>query len=234
MKAKQILKIVTDIAMTVILLLLMAYSLVGEKAHEWLGISMFVLFILHHVLNNKWSRSVFKGRYTPYRFLQTMFVVLALASMLGSMVSGIILSRYAFSFLPITGGSSWARMLHMLSAYWGFAFISLHLGLHWSMMMGMAKRMFRKPSAVRAWIVRCVGFLLAGYGVYAFLKREIGSYMLLKIQFVFFNFDEPLILFILDYIAVMGLFVFVGHYLSVGLKHLSNQKNENRKGENNA
>ena len=220
MKAKQILKIVTDIAMTVILLLLMAYSLVGEKAHEWLGISMFVLFILHHVLNNKWSRSVFKGKYAPYRVLQTTFVVLALASMLGSMVSGIILSRYAFSFLPITGGSLWARMLHMLSAYWGFAFISLHLGLHWSMMMGMAKRMFRKPSAVRAWIVRCVGFLIAGYGVYAFLKREIGSYMLLKIQFVFFNFDEPLILFILDYIAVMGLFVFIGHYLTEGLKRI--------------
>ena len=224
MKAKQILKIVTDIAMTVILLLLMAYSLVGEKAHEWLGISMFVLFILHHVLNNKWSRSVFKGKYTPYRVLQTTFVVLALASMLGSMVSGIILSRYAFSFLPITGGSSWARMLHLLSAYWGFAFISLHLGLHWSMMMGMVKRMFRKPSAVRAWIVRCVGFLIAGYGVYAFLKREIGSYMLLKIQFVFFNFDEPLILFILDYIAVMGLFVFIGHYLTEGLKRIGRKK----------
>ena len=220
MKAKQILKIVTDIAMTVILLLLMAYSLVGEKAHEWLGISMFVLFILHHVLNNKWSRSVFKRRYTPYFALQTALVVLALASMLGSMVSGIILSRYALSFLLITSGQSWARTLHLLSAYWGFAFISLHLGLHWSMMMGMAKRMFKKPSAVRAWIVRCVGFLIAGYGVYAFLKREIGSYMLLKIQFVFFNFDEPLILFILDYIAVMGLFVFIGHYLTEGLKRI--------------
>ena len=34
MKPKQILKIMADIAMTVILLLLMAYSLVGEKAHE--------------------------------------------------------------------------------------------------------------------------------------------------------------------------------------------------------
>ena len=224
MKAKQILKIVTNIAMTVILLHLMAYSLVGEKAHEWLGISMFVLFILHHVMNNKWSRSVFKGRYTPYRVLRTTFVVLALASMLGSMVSGIILSRYAFSSLPITGGSSWARMLHMLSAYWGFAFISLHLGLHWSMMMGMAKRMFKKPSAIRAWIVRCVGFLIAGYGVYAFLKREIGNYMLLKIQFVFFDFDEPLILFILDYIAVMGLFVFIGHYLIEGLKRIGRKK----------
>ena len=210
--------------MTVILLLLMAYSLVSDVAHEWLGIAMFALFILHHVLNNKWSRAVFKGKYTPYRVMQTILVVLALASMIGSMVSGIILSRYALSFLPISGGTSWARTVHMLSAYWGFAFISLHLGLHWSMMIGMAKRIFKKPSAVRAWIVRVLGFLIASYGVYAFIKRDIGSYMLLKIQFVFFDFGEPLFLFLLDYIAVMGLFVFVGHYLSELLKRLGRKK----------
>ena len=104
------------------LLLLMAYSMVGEVLHEWLGIGMFVL------------------------------------------------SCHALSFLPISGGSFWARTLHMLSAYWGFVFISLHLGL-----------------------------LIAGYGSFAFIKREIGSYMLLKIHFVFFDFDEPLILFLLVY-----------------------------------
>ena len=224
MPKKQILKIITDIAMTVILLLLMSYSLVGEEAHEWLGISMFVLFILHHVLNNKWSRSILKGKYTPYRVLQTVLVLLALASMIGSMISGIILSRYALDFLPITGGQSWARTLHMLSAYWGFAFISFHLGLHWSMMMGMAKRMWKKSSAVRAWIVRIIGFLIAGYGVYAFIKREIGSYMLLKIQFAFFDFEEPLFFFMLDYASALGMFVFVGHYLTEGLKRLGKKK----------
>ena len=225
MRPKQIIKITVDILMTVLLLFLMAYSLVGEAAHEWLGIGMFELFIVHHILNRKWARSVFRGKYTPYRILQTMLVVLSLVSMLGSMVSGIILSRDAFSFLSITSGQSWARTLHLLSAYWGFVFLSLHLGLHWNMMMGMAKRLFQKPSAIRAWIVRGIGFLIACYGVYAFIKREIGNYMFLKTQFVFFNFDEPLIFFLLDYIAVLGLFVFVGHYLSVGLKYLSNRKN---------
>ena len=207
--------------MTVILLLLMAYSLVGEALHEWLGIGMFVLFILHHVLNSKWSSSLFKGKYTAYRIMQTLLVVLALVSMLGSMVSGIVLSRHALSFLPIRGGQSWARTLHMLSAYWGFAFISLHLGLHWNIMMNMTKRLFKKPSAVRTWIVRVIGFLIASYGIYAFIKRYIGSYMVLKNQFVFFDFDEPLVLFMLDYIAVMGLFVFIGHYLSIWVRQLS-------------
>ena len=214
MKPKQILKIVTDILMTAILLLQMAYSLVGEAAHEWLGISMFALFILHHILNNKWAKGLFNGKYTPFRILQTVLVILPLLSMLGSMISGIIISHHALSFLNITSGQSWARTVHMICAYWGFTFISLHLGLHWSMMMGMTKKMFKKPSNSRKWAARAVGALIAGYGVFAFIKRDIGSYMLLQNQFVFFDFGEPLILFLLDYIAVMGLFVFIGHYLA--------------------
>ena len=204
--------------MTVLLLLLMSYSLIGEAAHEWLGIGMFVLFILHHILNHKWSSSLFKGKYTSYRILQTVLVVLALVSMLGSMVSGIMISKSVFSFLGITKGQSWARTLHMLSAYWGFVFISLHLGLHWSVVMGMAKRLWKKQSIARSWGVRSAGFLIAGYGVYAFFKREIGSYMFLKNQFVFFDYGEPLILFLLDYMAVMGLFVLIGHYVGQGMK----------------
>ena len=57
-----------------------------------------------------------------------------------------------------------------------------------------------------------------------FVKREIGSYMLLRIQFVFFNFEEPLIFFLLDYAAVMGLFVFIGHYLTEILKYCSRKR----------
>ncbi len=60
MKQKTILKIVVDIEMTVMLLFLMTYELIGEAAHEWLGIGMFVLFIIHHILSQKWSR--FAGR----------------------------------------------------------------------------------------------------------------------------------------------------------------------------
>lgn len=221
MSRKQIARIVTDIMMTLVLLLLMAYSLVGEAAHEWLGIGMLVLFILHHVFNSRWTRNLRKGKCTPFRVLQTALVVLAMLSMLVSMVSGIVLSRYALFFLPITGGRFWARTLHMLSSYWGFVFISLHLGLHWSMMISMAKRLFKNPSAVRRWIARGLGFLIAAYGLFAFFKREIGSYIFLKTQFVFVDFNEPLVLFLLDYIAVMGLFVFLGHYLAETAKKLS-------------
>lgn len=224
MKPKMIIKIAVDFTMTAVLLLLMTYELIGQTAHEWIGIGMFTLFVLHHVLNGKWSRNLLRGKYTAFRIMQTTLVVLLLLSMIGSMVSGAILSRHALSFLPIRGGRAFARNLHMISAYWGFVFMSLHLGVHWSMMMGMARRLTGKKSEIRKWVLRTVTVFIAGYGVYAFTVRDIGSYMLLKSQFVFFDFEEPLILFLLDYMASMGLFIAVGHYLAESLKKLQKRK----------
>ncbi len=218
MKPKMIIKIAVDIAMTIALLLLMTYELIGQAAHEWIGIGMFVLFVAHHILNGKWSKNLLKGRYTALRIMQAALVVMVLLSMIGSMVSGVILSRHALSFLPISGGRAFARSLHMIAAYWGFVFMSLHLGFHWSMMMSMAGKLVKKQSEIRKWVLRAVAVLIAGYGAYAFMKRDVGSYMLLRNQFVFFDFEEPLILFLLDYITIMGLFIGAGHYLSEILK----------------
>ena len=214
MKRKQIVKIAVDIAMTAILLLLMTYELIGQVSHELLGIIMFVLFILHHILNSRWTKNLIKGKYTALRTQQTVLVVLVLFSMAGSIFSGVMLSRHIFSFLPSGNGLSFARNLHMLSAYWGFVFMSLHLGFHWNMMMGTAKRLTKKPSVMRTWMLRIIALIIAGYGVYAFVKRDIGSYLLLQIQFAFFDFEEPIIQFLLDYIAVLGLFTAIVHYTS--------------------
>lgn len=96
--------------------------------------------------------------------------------------------------------------------------MSIHLGFHWSMIMGMAKRLFSKTSAIRKWTGRILALVVTGYGVYAFIKREIGTYMLLRSHFVFFDYEEPLVFFYLDYIAVMGLFILIGNYTCAGLK----------------
>lgn len=220
MNPKMIIKIITDIAMTASLLLLMTYGLIGEAAHEWIGVAMFVLFILHHILNSHWHRNLFKGKSTAIRILQTILVILVLLSMLSSMLSGIILSRHVFQSITIRGWRSFAHNLHMISAYWGFVLMALHLGMHWNMMMGMARKLVNKKSVIRTWVLRMIAVLIAGYGVYAFAHRGIGRYMLMLDHFVFFDFDEPIIFFIADYIAVMGLFVFIGHYSAKYLRQV--------------
>lgn len=216
MKPKMFVKLGIDIAMTLALLLLMAYQLIGEEVHEWIGMIMFLLFTTHHVLNRAWSRNILKGKYHGRRIYQTVLVLLILLCMTGSMISGIVLSRYVFATLHIQGGAAWAGRIHMLCAYWGFVFMSLHLGFHWHMMMAMAEKAFPQISAGGKITLRVLGILIVGYGVIAFVKRDIWNYLILKNHFAFYDFSEPVIFFLLDYLAVMGLFVLIGYQVSKG------------------
>lgn len=230
MKTKTIVKLIIDLLMTIALMLLMSYQMIGERNHELIGVGMFALFISHQVLNGKWYSYLLKGKYTIIRTFQTILNFLILLSMMSLMVSGIILSRYVFSFLSLTSGQSFARTLHLLASYWGFVLMSVHLGFHWSVIIGAVKSMIKKtiaPMYIRAF--RILAIFIAVYGVYAFFKRNIGSYMLLKVQFVFFDVSEPIIFFLLDYLAIMGLFVFAGYYFIKSFRKFSiNNKNKVR------
>jgi hypothetical protein len=112
MKSKIKLKICIDILMTAALLFLMPYELVGRAAHEWIGTEIFLLFILHHILNRKWTAHMFKGKYAKFRILQTILVAAIFISMIGSMVSGILLSEYVFAAIKIKGVANMARNIH--------------------------------------------------------------------------------------------------------------------------
>ena len=56
-------RLIIDISMTVLLPILMAYSLIGEQFHEIAGTLMLVLFIAHHVMTRGWYKALFKGKY---------------------------------------------------------------------------------------------------------------------------------------------------------------------------
>ena len=202
-------RLFTDSGMTLALLLLMSYQLVGEKAHEWIGMAMFLLVIGHHVLNRRWTGNITKGKYTAHRILQTVIVALLALTMIGSMVSGILLSNYIFRFVRIEGVANMARNIHILCAYWGFLLMAVHLGLHWNMMLGILERALPMKG-----IAKILGLLIAVYGGYAFYKREIVNYLFLRSHFVFFGPEESLGVFLLDYIyiAMMGMIVFITYY----------------------
>lgn len=167
MKPKIVGSVIADAGMTVLLIWLMAFELVGRTAHEWIGAGMFVLFILHHMLNWKWSKNLFRGKYTAIRLFQTVIAVLAFALMIGAMVSAVLISRQVFDFLPIHGGRGFGR---------------------------------------------------------------IPSYLFLQIRFPFFDFEEPLFFFFMDYLAAMGLFVWIGHYLVKTIRWAQKRKRSKSEG----
>ena len=112
----------------------------------------------------------------------------------------------------------------MFCSYWGFVLMSLHFGFHWDMFLGIARKFTKKKSALRTVVLRVLAAGIAGYGIYAFQKREIGSYLMMKIQFAFFDMEESLFLFITEYLVVMGLLAVVGYYMMYALKIISKKR----------
>jgi esterase/lipase superfamily enzyme len=90
--------------------------------------------------------------------------------------------------------------------------MGVHLGLHW----GSLKAQLVKKKMPRIFAV--IVALVAVYGIVVLFKRKITGYLFMQIPFAFFDFEEPLILFLLDYLAAMILFVWIGNFLGKELK----------------
>lgn len=230
MKLNRKIKVVIDVCMTVLLLLLMAFQITGQQFHEWFGAGMLVLFLVHNILNYRWYKNLLKGRYNIIRILQTVINFAVIVSMLCLAYSGILMSNYVFSFVSVKGGMALARQMHMAASYWGFVLMSVHLGFHWGVVVSMVRKTAgeRKIPKSVLWILRMIALAIAGYGAVCFYKANIISYLFLKNQFAFFDFEQSAVSVFSEYMAMMGLWVFVGYYfmkvISCFHKHFKTEK----------
>ena len=195
--------------MVVVLPFLMTYELIGEATHEILGIAMLVLVVAHHLLNRSWHTHLLRGKYTLQRAVMTAMDALLFALLILQAVSGIMMAKHTFGFLPHVGRRSIARTIHMTGAYWSFALMCVHAGFH---MLPLMRKLQKQP----AWRkIAAVWMLISINGVYTLVKRQLPGYMFMQIQFAFFDYDEPLVFFLLDYLAIMMLFVALGDGLQI-------------------
>ena len=207
----QRLRMTIDITMTILSIILMGgnYLFPADIVHEILGVGLFVLWALHIILNRRWYCAIFKGKYNPYRVMQTIINCCILICTIFLMISGIILSNHIFTFLNIQGGLGFARIAHLLASHWYYLFMSLHIGLH-------VGRLFQNITAKI--IPRIILALVCAYGIYAFIARGVWKYLILRQQFFFFDLDRGYVLFALDYISIIILFATISHLIASRLK----------------
>ena len=199
--------------MTVLLPLLMAFQLTRQMLHEWLGTAMLILFVIHNILNIKWYKGFFTGKYTLIRVLHTVVNILLLVSMIRIAYSGIIMSGYAFSFLPRRTGVAAARQVHLSASYWGFVLMSIHIGFRWSIISSKICRKFKSNRKYLIWIFRAISAAIAIYGARCFCKNDIGSYMLLKNQFAFLDYEKSAVIILAEFAAMIEFWAFSAYYL---------------------
>ena len=232
----QRLRMTIDITMTILSIILMGgnYLFPADLIHEILGVGLFVLWGLHIALNRRWYGAIFKGKYNPYRVMQTIINCCILICTIFLMISGIILSNHIFTFLNIQGGLGFARFAHLLASHWYYLFMSLHIGLH----VGVIANKMRHPAPInchpeldsgshaeempkqvrhdklRKIIPLIILALVCAYGIYAFIARGVWKYLILQQQFFFFDLERGYILFAIDYISIIILFATLSHLLA--------------------
>ena len=202
-------KKILDIILTIVLLFLMAYQVTGEMLHEWIGIVMTVLVIVHHILNRKWYKSLFRGKYNPYRILTTVMSILLLASFILTAFCGMAMSGYAVPFLYGMAPISFVRRFHLAMSFWSYVLMGLHLGLHLPAMTAK----WKMGKAVR--ILLSAGFACAaGYGLFLFLGSSITDYMFFRVPFAFLDYEKAKALVILENLLMLVFWAFLGSQIA--------------------
>ena len=90
----------------------------------------------------------------------------------------------------------------------------------------MIKSVKRKKSKPSIALYICFG-ILAGIGVYAFVKLKFADYMFGKVQFVFIDNSASVILTILEYLCVTVLFAEIGYWVNKAV--MKSKKNDQPK-----
>ncbi|MBP3201070.1 MAG: DUF4405 domain-containing protein [Lachnospiraceae bacterium] len=206
-------KRIIDILMTIALMCLMAYQVTGEAAHEWIGILMVLLVIVHQVLNQKWYTALFKGNYHAYRIFSTIINVLLLISFTLTAISGMAMSNHAVPFLYGIISVNTARVMHLAFSYWSFILMGLHIGLHVNVMTS------KMPKNVKA-VLSIVMLLVAGFGFYLFIKSGIINYITFTTHFAFLDYEKNKALVFFENFAMLSFFAFIGHNVAEMVRNI--------------
>ena len=217
MKAKRV-KHIVDILLGIGLLLLMSYQVAGESGHEWTGIGMTVLMILHQILNRKWIAALFKGKYTPLRSVQTFINIALVICFILTALCGINMSVHAVPFLSEFMQASLGRRLHLTLSHWCFVLMGVHLGIH---IPAIANGIKGKQTRLISW---CASIPAAGAGLWLFLRNRYPDYLFYRMPFAFIDYDKAVPLVLLEALLIAFFWAFVG----AQMPKLLNRRTEER------
>lgn len=169
-------KISVDVLMLALFLYLMSYRVTRALGlHAIFGAALFGLFILHHVLNWRFYRSMFRGKYGFRRILLivsdlllTVDMILMAASSLG--MSGAVVD------LGIKMTQT-ARDMHVISTAWGYMLMALHLGFHLHPLLVKAEK--KTKGTIMEYPVYVLLAAGLAFGVFTFVKSELWQDMFL-------------------------------------------------------
>ncbi|WP_307564121.1 DUF4405 domain-containing protein [Paenibacillus sp. V4I7] len=138
--------------------------------------------------------------------------MLFLMTMTMALISAVPISRDLFDSIS-TNDDMLARQTHVLSAYWGFILMAVHIGISWGRIIQTVRKMtgITAENRQRLIILRILVVLIVIYGVEASVKGNMGSKLFIYNPFGWGG-NGSLLSFIRDQLEIMGIYIGGTHY----------------------
>lgn len=206
-------RLVFDLIAAGLLLFGFSYWWLGNVAHEVAGTAMFLLLIVHNVFNRRWYGTIAKGCREPRSLFNVVVTFLLMLAMLALLVTSVLISNALSGVMSAYGGFT-VRQIHTLAAYWVLVILSVHLGLRWPMIMGVARKLtgITKPNAVRTILLRVIAVAIAIHGVWSSFELAIGTKLSMQMTLDWWNFEESVAGFFIHCLAIAGLYMSLTYY----------------------
>jgi hypothetical protein len=211
-----------DLVAAALLLFCLSYWWLGNVTHEVAGTALFLLLILHNLFNRRWyANAASKGRQRR-GLVNLTATVLLLASMLVLLVTSVLISNALSSVMSTYGGFT-VRQIHNAASYWAVILVSIHLGLRWPMLMGVARGLcgIAGPKKGRTLILRIATALVVTYGLWSSRAQALGTKLSMQMTLDWWNFEDSVAGFFLHWLAIAGLFITLTYYVKLGLANLA-------------
>jgi hypothetical protein len=106
------------------------------------------------------------------------------------------------------------RQIHVLTAYWGFIFMAVHIGMSWGMIINAVRKMtgITGMGRIRTIVLRVLAVLIVVYGVQASIERSMAEKLTIYDPFGSWISDESAMGFLIDYLSMMGIYICGTHY----------------------
>lgn len=163
-------KFITDTVMFILLVLMYDKLVLGLAFHEIGGLALYIIFILHCILNKNWIIQISKKlcrhhiseqailKETKWKYYIDLLLCI---DMIVILVSGLLISKIITPFWAI-GGSTF-KIIHFVSGAIAIILLGIHLALHITWIKGITKKTFpfikisKRISTIVIIMITCIG-----------------------------------------------------------------------------